>query len=292
MRDHYCFLCGNTSYPFLIDELLSDAINVSFDKNISDRIKWIDYNNEWMRYCTILTFNNEIFHNCKPSTDSSGFIPEKKIKNNISIETNKPVIKSALTRSIELYNDPFNLLKHSPYNGIFLHTDCWQYIKKKFKIELKYGDLPIWKPKYGFVPFNINYGDISKYWGQEFNFKKICIDGNHKLCESPLKSKKIASFVNKVFKQLKIRRARSSPSCSATLFNTRIYKFENNAIWHVINNKWSKIPLQINKIILQKDIHTTKYIGEVSDVPEFIYFSGKHYYLYSTNKTPVNSHSK
>jgi hypothetical protein len=264
MHDSYCFLCGNTSYPFAIDELLSDAIHGAFEKVISDRIKWIDYNNEWMRYCTILTINNEIFHNCEMSTHSSQFIPEKKNKVNTS-----------------LFNDPFGLLKPNEYNGIFLHTDCWKYISKKYGIKLKYSDLPIWKPKYGFVPFNINYGTISKYWSQYFNFKKMCIDGNHKLCESPLKSKKTALFINKIFKQLKIRDARSSPACSATMFDNGVYKLENNIIWQVINNKWIKYKLATKKSIKlgKKELHNIKFIAQASDTPKFIHISDKTYVL-------------
>ena len=54
-----------------------------------------------------------------------------------------------------------------PKYGIFLHTDCWKYIKKKLNYEITYKNLPshlIDIAENGFI--KINYHGIEKYWGQ------------------------------------------------------------------------------------------------------------------------------
>jgi hypothetical protein len=85
--------------------------------------------------------------------------------------------------------------------GLFIHTDCWKYIKLKFKIELKYGDLVIFQENYKKF---IKYNDIQKYWDQHFEYNIMYEDDNIWMCDSPLKSTKNAFRINKIIKQLKI----------------------------------------------------------------------------------------
>jgi hypothetical protein len=84
--------------------------------------------------------------------------------------------------------------------GVFIHTDCYKYIKLKFNIKLKYSNLPLIdnRKKNYYKPFEyINYGDIENYWHQDFQFEKLYIDNKQYLCSSPLKNDKNISQINK-----------------------------------------------------------------------------------------------
>jgi len=130
--------------------------------------------------------------------------------------------------------------------GVFIHIDCWKFVKNEYNIELKYSNLPIIEKKiYSTKIFNfINYGSIEKYWHQFFDFIGIIADSNEELCNSPLKSNLVAKNIKKIISKLKIRNdpERKGPAVSATFYNNGLYKVGlNGNIWTIKNNKWLEI---------------------------------------------------
>ena len=160
--------------------------------------------------------------------------------------------------------------------GVFVHTDCWKFVKNEFNIELNYSYLPIKKNKlyYNKIFDFINYGAIQKYWEQYFDFIKIITDYNEELCTSPLKSSLVAKNIKKVLSQLKIKYnpERKGPHVSATFFknNKSLFKVGSNGnIWFIKFNKWVEIK---DTILLRtnKPIKNIVYSGEYNDKPFFI----------------------
>ena len=105
---------------FTLDINYNDENSKEFD-NIKIKKMLNNYLDQINR-CTILTPNNEIHHNCINSDCSSSFI-NKDNKNEYDIG---------------VYYNLFSYFSDNYKNkGIFLHTDCWKYIKKNI-INLQY----------------------------------------------------------------------------------------------------------------------------------------------------------
>ena len=194
--DVYCILCGLPP---------NNLINEDEQKNIKN----INKITKWLNKCTILTQNNNIIHNCEETACNNSFVSRD--NNNYYAE---------ITNKISLEK-----------TGIFIHDDCWNYVKKKYNIELKYGDFAIKQSvqniQSDYIPY-VKYKNIEKYWEQFFNYEDLINDNNVWMCESPLKSKKNALRINKIIKQLKIKKDRTGPSASASLFPTNTIKYGNN----------------------------------------------------------------
>jgi hypothetical protein len=180
-----CFLCGITLQPYTIDELLSIAVN---------------YKNQQTKQ------SNQHAHYKQHKSPALHINPtiNNKISNRIIwIDYNMDWLADCiLITSAGYYKYEYN---GKPKNGIFAHSDCLKFIQKNNKIELTYEhikNITSNKKNAKYTACDLDYGLIHKYWGSEFNFKKMCIDGNHKLCESPLKSKKTAAHVQRIFKQI------------------------------------------------------------------------------------------
>jgi hypothetical protein len=255
--DIFCFLCGNPSHKNEISkEILSEYIEFNKSKNqklFLSKFKNITKNTEWLNKCTFLCADNKIIHDCKEV--ECNFVFEDKKKNHYNHNIN---------------NLPFEM------DGVFLHTDCWKYIKNTYNIELSYSMLPILEKdftSYKIFKF-INYGLIEKYWQQDFNFVGIIVDGNEELCNSPLKSKIVGNNIKKIISKLKIKiKSRKSPSVSATFYKNNSYKIGNNGnIWYIKNNKWNEIKNTVKKKIIGND-KTFKYFvrtADVNDKPIFV----------------------
>ena len=257
--DVFCFLCGNTCYRARFDEdnyYYENAKNkYKNQKLFNDKIKNIIKNTKWLEKCTFLATNNEIIHNCEEVSCNGVFEDE-----------NNTYIHNADYESLD------NMM-----NGVFVHTDCWKFIKKEYKINLSYSHLPILEknPVIKKIFNFINYGTIEKYWEQYFNFLKIILDSNEELCYSPLKSKLVARNVKKNFLKLKIRTdsERKGPAVSASFYSNDLYKIGvNNNIWMIKNNKWVELKNTIkynfttNKKIFKKIIFS----ADVNINPVFI----------------------
>ena len=157
--DIFCFICGNPCHS-------------AFDDVSKKMVK----DTQWMNKCSILLEDNKVIHGVKEMNCNTSFCKKNKCYEHMS---------------------PASLKTKEP-NGFFIHTDCWKYIKDKYNIKLKFGDLPPYKLTYTTI-FDINYGDIENYWEQNFNFSKIVSDKKEYLCSSPLKNDKNISQIKKNF---------------------------------------------------------------------------------------------
>lgn len=281
--DIFCILCGNPSSTssLLSQKELDEAIikyyetkqlkkkssrdygTINYWKPIVEEYEnnpklFIDNMNKiksitnWMNDCTILTIDNKIMHGFRDIA-TGFFVKDKEHYNTSNIQ-------------IGYHNDYCE----------FIHTDCWKFIKKNYKIDLNFSYLPINYNLYRKKVISIDYGKIEKYWVQYFDFDKV-IDDNIDLLYSPLVSKN-TKHLKKIFNQLKIRTEKTikSPASSATFYKSKTYKIGNNKnIWIVKSGKWKELnentiekKLKINK---ENELLTDlKYIGESSNIPFFI----------------------
>ena len=281
--DVYCFICGNTCYSsdyiysdYLYDQKLLNKLmkkektklsnserkelsNIKkMYKNYSDNfvknLKELSKNTKWMNKCTMLLSSNKIVHGLEEVQCNVGFRDKK---NNI-------------------YEHTGFTTKNNENIGIFLHTDCYKYVKKKYNIELLYKDIPIINVNGYYQLKNQNYGKIEKYHEQYFDFKRLINDNNQYLCSSPLINDKNIGQINKNIKALKIKGDRPSPSVSATFYKDGIYKLGNNKkIWKIKSGKWIEIkePLIKKSIIVNENnklINKISFEGMYSKNPIFI----------------------
>lgn len=254
--DLFCLLCGNTYHGSLEPndflELVNKInLNNKDPKLFLDKIKKLKKDTKWLYKCTFLCANNKVVHGCSEIGCNNQFV-----------DANKNLyIHSTVYDSDNMY-------------GVFIHTDCWKFVKNEFNIELNYSYLPIIKNKlyYNKIFDFINYGTIQKYWEQYFDFIKIISDSNEELCCSPLKSSLVAKNIKKVLSQLKIKYnpERKGPHTSATFYKNNLFKIGSNGnIWFTKSNKWLEIKDTIKKTI-NKPNKNIVYSGEYNDKPFFI----------------------
>jgi len=180
---------------------------------------------------------------------------------------------------------------HLPFDiddtGIFIHVDCWKFIKITYGIELHYSNLPVnYKDnKISGIPplINIDYGEIKKYWNQDMDFYKLLLDKNTYMLDSPLVSSNVKNInrIKKIISQLKLKKElRPSPPISATFYKNNTIKLgNNNNFWIIKNNKWNEIKETITKktyIFNYNDKKIYKIlkipqIGEYNNIPLFIF---------------------
>ncbi len=144
--DLYCFLCGNPCHGMFNDiydrflihineyektnhhtkyyKKYFEEIYSKYKENPEDfikRLKNIKQNSLWMNDCTFLGVNGTIAHNCKNTLGDLDF--EDNLKRRYRQST---------------------FYQHITY-GLFVHSDCWNFIKNEYKIELSYFYLPIFE---------------------------------------------------------------------------------------------------------------------------------------------------
>jgi len=160
---------------------------------------------------------------------------------------------------------------------IFLHDDCYQYIKTKYGIELTFGHLPPYNVK-SLNLFNIKYGEIEKYQKQDYDFPQIIKDRKQYICLSPLLNGKNITQINKNIRALNLKNdpKRKGPAVSATFYKTGDIKLGNNSMfWIISKGKWTEIkekPKKI-KIKLNNDTSLIKkipYVGHHNTKPIFL----------------------
>ena len=272
-HDTFCCICGNSCYPLTID-----ATKYKFSPHIqenisSDEMKQIVKNTKWFNKCTLLLKNNKIVHNCKEISCNRDFK---------SIKTGK------YYESLNYYHNDINMEQYySKYNnhdyiensGIFIHTDCWKFIKINYNIKLKYKDLPIkfikkLLMKEELLP--IDYNPISKYWMQDFNYEKMYLDNNVWIIQNPLSpdcDSKNIKRIKKIINQLKLSPQinRIGPAASATFYKNNDIKLgNNNKFWKISNGRWCEITdYVVTKNILIKNIPTQiNYINYIKKIPQ------------------------
>lgn len=285
--DVFCIICGNPchgmlhNYPQNIEEYMNTEIKKSTNeyiknkimrlksvKNIVNKLEKLDKNTQWMNNCTMLLIDNNVIHNVKEVSCNINFCK----KNFCAINIGK-------------YTQPSDYsFKELGLYGIFVHSDCWKFIKKNYKIDLKFGDLPKLQNNTYSKIFDINYGTIEKYMSQDFEFDEIVIDKKEYLCSSPLKNDKNIMQIKKNINALKIKNSpkRVGPSSSATFYNEGSIKIgKNNKFWIKKNNKWViinedtiKITININLKKLnkrdEKFLMKIPFIGMYNTNPIFI----------------------
>jgi hypothetical protein len=165
-----------------------------------------------------------------------------------------------------------NALGTSDNIGIFIHTNCWKYVKIKYKVELKYSDIPLADiNKMYKVP--INYGKITQYQSQFMDYVKMFQDNNIHMMIDPLKNDKMNNIrLKKIINQLKLKATlRPSPSMSATFNKTNDIRMGNNGkFWIINNNKWVEIKAPIIKKTVNIDYRKAKssIIKEINGIPQ------------------------
>jgi hypothetical protein len=146
--------------------------------------------------------------------------------------------------------------------GIFIHTDCYKYVNNKFKIKLTYSDIPIiYNAKiYDKINPSIKYGDIEKYWEQDFDFINLYLDNKVHLCSSPLKDDKNLTQIKQNLNKMKLNKdiSRKGPSVSATFYSPGDIKIGNNkTFWIKKSGKWSEMKddlVNVNVTISEQDM--------------------------------------
>jgi hypothetical protein len=240
-------------------------INVEISKN---EINEIVKNTKWLNNCTLLLKNNKIIHNCKEISCNNGFYSTKtnKYYETLNVFDNNYI-------NLEQYNLNYKKYNYIENIGIFIHTDCWKFIKKNYNIKLEYKDLPIFLNKNYYLP--INYNQISKYWDQYFNYLQMYLDNNIYMIQSPLKNNiKNINRIKKIINQIKLKQHRIGPSISATFYNKGDIKLgNNNNFWQISNcaqescKKW----IEINEDVIIKTINiktNNKYIKFLEKIPQ------------------------
>ncbi len=251
--DIYCFICGNPCH----------GLNKNIDKKILLTYK---KSFDWLNKCTILLVDDTVHHNL--------------IEYGCNTEFKK---KSLRVEHMYMYEEAYN-----KNYGIFIHDDCYKFIKQTYNINLKFSYLP----KFNNVEDNLydfNYGDLDKYrydknkFRQFFNFEQLITDKKLYLSSSPLLNDKNVKQIKNNLKTLKFKNdiKRIGPPVSATFYDTDDIKigFDNN-FWKKTNNKWTLInekPITL-LINLKKNMNTNqikylktlRFIGQYDIKPIFI----------------------
>lgn len=262
--DIFCCICGNTCQYDYFKRNLKNILKLDDKIDIDIILK----NLKWINNCTILTVDNKVIHNCK------------EIACNITFSCNKKRYSAWVENEVDYFS------KIGVDNrGIFIHTDCWKFVKINYDIELKYKHLPIYANcidlKCYHIPLNIDYGEISKYWKQEMDYYNMYLDNNIYMINSPLvlNSKNITR-IKKIITQLKLKKEiRPSPPVSATFYKNSIIKLgDNNKFWIIKNSRWNELKDDVIKKSFNFDrkfkdklkINKIPQIGEFNNVPLFV----------------------
>jgi hypothetical protein len=286
--DVFCFLCGNPCHgSHDLTEIFLDSIKyyeeIKDSKNKKNKfmqkelkpiydyhvkhpefvkeIKSYEKLTNWMNNNTFLTMDNKIVHNCRETSCNIDFIDSK---GNKYIHSDKEYLD-------ENY-------------GVFVHTDCWNYVKSEYKISLNFSYLPLVSSIYESFLYKSLFNNIkyiaSKYWSQDYNFI-LAIMENKNLLLSPKNPKSITrKQIKKVISSMKIRldENRKSPISSASFYKAGTYKMGlDNNIWYIKNGKWNQVKDEIKKIKIvvpfndkSKSLNILSYVGEKNTNPAFI----------------------
>jgi hypothetical protein len=267
--DIFCFICGNNCNNLKSDE---------FSEKYPEYEKLYKKLN-WKKNCTLLLLNNEVVHDCIEQSCNVDFL---------NVKTGD--------RYTANWDFGFSYF-YEGKSGIYLHTDCWKYIKSTYGIELKYSDLPTFNLKLTYSALNINYGEITKYWGQDLDYQQMFLDKNIYMAFSPLESdnNKNLTRIKKIVSQLKLKKGakeiRKGPSVSATFYPNKSIKLgNNNSFWEKKNGKW--VDLKEKSMIKlyefnqkpknTRKIEYTPQIGQHNTIPLFVnkfFIINKKYYI-------------
>jgi len=257
--EHYESIADNKKNKWFINYF--SPIYEQYKKNpkkFIESIKSMNKRTSWLNKCTFLGADGTINHSCKEFACNISFTDKK--KNMFVAQT---------------YFEDLDI-KY----GVFVHTDCWNFIKQEHGIKLQYKHLPINKISIveKKIVSNIDYGKIEKYWEQDFDFIKMISDGNEELSSSPLKNELTAKNLNKIFSKLKIRNDlnRKGPIASASFYKIGTFRLgesflsglnkNNGGIWMISGGKWIEIKQTVKFSIDADNLNLIKNISFAQDV--------------------------
>lgn len=289
--DSWCFICSNTCHHYFENNIEyiegvyekyiknGKRIKGKFDKELCkkidndpeyiEKLKNIVIKTKWLDKCTFLTNCDKVIHGCR------------EVGGNIEFEDNKG----------NLYYQDVNYniypeIEYKTKKGIFLHDDCYKFIKSTYKIDLKYSDVAVIPSSndYNKINHKIKYGEIEKYWAQSFDFEKMMMDNNEYMIEPPLKNEKNAQRIKKIITQFKFNtdKNRKGPAVSATFYPENTIKYGiNGLLWIKSKGKWSELKDSNKKDKIKVDLNNMseeerKYLesivcyGEQSEKPLMI----------------------
>lgn len=262
--DVFCIICGNPCHGIILNAT-EDKLN---DKQMNE-YKKLEIKSKWMNNCTMLVTDGTVIHGLVESNCNITFC-------------NKNECVEQITYGIKPSFEQGNF-------GLFLHTDCWKFIKNKYNIELSYHNLPKLNldNTYDNMVLDINYGDIESYWAQDFDFEEIVFDNKMYLCSSPLSNDKNISQIKKNISKLKLKNdpKRVGPQVSATFFESGDIKVgKNNNLWIIKNGKWSEINEKVIEINMDININKIKInqLNFLKDIPFYGEFNTKPIFIKSS----------
>lgn len=232
--DEPCFICGNPPHG-------------NINPNIPSKYNKIT---EWMNKCTVLTASCHTIHGCK------------EIACNIKFSDGKVEYEAAPYET-----DDAN-------RCIFVHDDCYNYVKKVFNISLRYDMFTFMGV--GSIATSTNFGIIGQYFSQDIMMDEMIQDGNDYLLYSPLvDNKKNRTRINKIIKSYNLKKNRTGPSISASSAKDKHIRIGNdNNFWVKKNGKWTKMN---EGMIIKKDlklsqpiINNMRQICEFNNIPLFL----------------------
>ena len=304
--DIFCSLCGNPCHGMFKEssdtflEYIHEYEKIKDSKrkaelkilcnyyvknpNFIKKIKEYEKTTKWMNKCTFLTVQNKVIHNCKEISCNIYFgaylaKQDPQGKAGAYLAKQDPQGKAGdKNKNYYTHIEKDGLLNEN--SGIFVHTDCWKYVKTKFNISLNYSYLPIIEPSvlknkiFSFIKYF-----CEKYWDQSYNFYLALLE-NSNLLLSPKNTSSIArKQIQKVITGLKIRddKTRKSPINSASFYKSNTYKIgQDKNIWFIKGGKWIQLKEETNKINIVLNKKNNKlakklvFIGETNNIPAFI----------------------
>lgn len=243
MSDTYCIICSMPSTAprsYKLDEsyFKNNGWDISKiklkEKELREKCKYFDK-------ITILTYDSHVIHNRMAEGAFGKF--------------------NGTSMAYSLKNDFYteNITDYAYNINTWVHTACWNFIKKEYNIELTAAHLPLvelkdLKNKKPFIQYycarlltHIDYGEVIKYCSQYFDYDKIIFDKNEWMCFGFDNEKNIKRII-KIINQFKIKINRPSPNVSASFYKDGLIKIgNNNKFWIIKNNKWTQIPDNISK---------------------------------------------
>jgi hypothetical protein len=282
--DIFCLVCGNTCHSILdgtAENLQEIHQQVQSKKKIPSHLKkyytkvsqTLEKNprfmktldayrqkTRWLHNSTFLTVANEVIHGCQEVSCNNHFQDKKRN---------------------DYYQEFFDDGDDYPREGrgVFVHDDCWNYVKRKYRIELTYSMLAVIPEAKEYYKVNkkIKYGKMEDYWGQDFKFDELLMDSNGYMCESPLRNTKNALRVNKILAQFKLNRdaSRKGPAVSATFYPEGTIKYGiRGSLWIKRQGKWVEMK-NIERKVVRRSVHNAPLkkiacIGQPTKVPLMI----------------------
>lgn len=232
----------------------------------------------WLNSCTILLPDGKVVHNtietsCNITFEARSYSKIKLPKYYIGRDKSKikpdTAALSMITAAPGL--NKLDILSGEINDfGVWLHDDCYEYVKRSTGLDLSFNNLPeqLWD-MYGHFK-GVNYFDMNAYLlEQDFLFDELFSDKKHWLLLSPISpgSAKNRARINKILSMLKLtksevkkRNSRPSPPLSATFVKNKTCMIGNDDnLWIKKAGRWVKHDGDYRTVYYQLDFKDKKY---------------------------------